>query len=165
MRLQIDKSQEIDGEASTHDEDSQVLEIITPVVDQDESVTSTTEHQPVQRQDPYPSVLTRMADKEKSVNSTADHQPVQRQGSYLSVSWVLEKKIDLLTYQEPYPASTPDIIASDNSETRRCSSPQIERESTTVADQSTVPSCVKEHQNDKGQIPGKGRICSLLQCS
>ena len=57
MRLQIDKSNGIDGEASTHDEDSQVPEVITPVVDQDESGTSTNEHQSVQKQDPYPSVL------------------------------------------------------------------------------------------------------------
>ena len=52
MRLQIDRSHEIDGKASIHNEDSQVPVVITPVVDQDESVTSTTEHQPVQRQDP-----------------------------------------------------------------------------------------------------------------
>ena len=71
---------QIDGEASIQDEDSQVPEVITPVVDQGESVISTTEHQPVQKQDSYPSVLSRKADQEKSVTSTADHQPVQRQG-------------------------------------------------------------------------------------
>merc|ERR1712030_272470 len=55
------------------------------------------------------------------------------------------------TYQELYPASTLNLIASDDNETRRCSSPQIEREATTVSDQSTVPSSVQEHQNDEGQ--------------
>ena len=56
------------------------------MVDKEVSVASTTEHQPVQKQDSYPPVLARKADKEKSVNGTADHL------SYSSVSWVLEKK-------------------------------------------------------------------------
>ena len=54
-------------------EDSQVPEVTTLMVDKEESVTSTTEHQPVQTQDSYPPVLARKADEEKSVNSTADH--------------------------------------------------------------------------------------------
>merc|ERR1711888_577006 len=69
----------------------------------------------------------------------------------VSVSWDLEKKADPSTYQELYPASTLNLIASDDNETRRCSSPQKEREATTVSDQSTVPSSVQEHQNDEGQ--------------
>ena len=142
---------QIDGEASIQDEDSQVPEVITPVVDQGESVISTTEHQPVQKQDPYPSVLARNADQEKSVTSTAEHQRVQRQGFYPSVPWVSEKKADLSTYQELYPASTINLIASEDSETRHCSSPQIEREATTVSDQRTVSSYVQEHQNEEGQ--------------
>ena len=54
--LQIDESRDIDGEASTHDEDSQVPEVKTLMVDKKESVTPTTEHQPVQEQGSYPSV-------------------------------------------------------------------------------------------------------------
>merc|ERR1711905_40157 len=82
------------------------------MVYKEKSVTSTTEHQLVQTQDSYPPVLARKADKEKSVNSTADHQPVKRQGSYPSVSWVLQKKAAPSTYQELYPASTLNLIAS-----------------------------------------------------
>ena len=44
-----------------------------------------------------------------------------------------------------------NLIASDNSEIRCYPSPQIEREATTVSDQSIVPSYVQEHQNDEGQ--------------
>merc|ERR1711891_69920 len=145
MLLQLDESYGIHGKASTYDE------VKTLMVDKEESVRSTTEHQRVQTQDSYPPVLARKADKDKSVNSTADHQPVQRQGSYPSVSWVLQKKADPSTYQELYPDSTLNLIASDDNETRRCSSPQIEREATTVSDQITVPSSVQEHQNDEGQ--------------
>ena len=152
MRLKLDESHGIDGEASTHDEGSQVPEVSTLMVDKEESVVSTTEHQLVHKQDSYPPVLARKADEKKSVNnSTAENQPVQRQGSYPSVSWVLEKKADPSTYQELYPASTLNLIASDNSEIRRYPSPQIEREATTVSDQSIVPSYVQEHQNDEGQ--------------
>ena len=50
-----------------------------------------------------------------------------------------------------YPASTLNLIASDNSETRHYPSPQIDREATTVSDQNIVPSYVQEHQNDEGQ--------------
>ena len=98
-----------------------------------------------------PEVNALMVDKEESVESTTEQKSVRKQGSYPSVSWVLQKKADPSTYQELYPASTLNLVASDDNETRRCSSPQIEREATTVSDQSTVPSSVQEHQNDERQ--------------
>jgi len=126
----------------SQNEDSSVPEVISLMVDKEESVVSTTEHKSVQEQGSYPSagqscmlemdkyhgigrdsqvpeVSTLMVDKEESV----------------SVSWDLEKKADPSTYQELYPASTLNLIASDDNETRRRSSPQIEREATTVSDQ------------------------------
>ena len=90
------------------------------MVDKEESVVSSTEHQLVRKQDSYPPVLARKADEEKSVNSTAENQPVQRQGSYPSVSWVLKKKADFLADQELHPASRYNPIASAKSEIHLC---------------------------------------------
>ena len=134
--------EEMDKE-SIHDEEEVViaeLETVPSLKNQHQNEDSS-----------VPEVNALMVDKEESVESTTEQKSVRKQGSYPSVSWVLQKKADPSTYQELYPASTLNLVASDDNETRRCSSPQIEREATTVSDQSTVPSSVQEHQNDERQ--------------